>query len=43
MNFESGPPYARHHLRFASIGSVFQRTLRGQNALYGDSFHPLLR
>src|SRR5262249_25339052 len=37
------PPCARHHLRFASIGSVFQRTLPcGRNALYGDSFHPLL-
>src|SRR5262249_38468348 len=43
MNFESGRP-ALYHLRFASIGPVFRRTLPcGRNALYGDSFHPLLR
>ena len=38
MNFESGRSCTRYHLRFAS------RTLPcGRNALYGDSFHPLLR
>src|SRR5262245_48247873 len=34
MNFESGRP-ALYHLRFASIGPVFRRTLPcGRNALY---------
>ena len=43
MNFESGRP-ALTPLRFASLGPVFQRTLPvGRNALYGDSFQPLLR
>src|SRR5215467_8120578 len=31
------------HLRFASIGSVSVEHSCGRNALYGDSFHPLLR
>ena len=44
MNFGSDRPALDTPPRFASIGSVFQRTLPcGRNALYGDSFHPLLR
>jgi hypothetical protein len=44
MNFESGRPALDTPCDSPSIASVFQRTLPcGRNALYGDSFHPLLR